>query len=329
MTRVEPIPYSEPLPRPVIEPGKIGQYALLLVGVFACATSVLMLKASTSPPMVVAGMRLLIAAVVLSPAMIVQMTWPVFVHRSTKYAEIPSLRQLARSIPGAAFLAVHFITWAMGARMTNAANASLIVNLNPIALPVLMWLINRERVNRGEVIGTSVAMIGVLALMGQGYHLRDGSLAGDLMCFGSMLLFCLYICFGRYAGRGQKLWVYLVPMYAIAGVICLSAAVVSGVGVPRPDFHELLRWIGLALIPTVIGHSIFNHSIKHLRGQTISTINLSQFVFAGVLAYFIFGEVPPAKLYAVAAVIAAGVLIVIRSSHAANKVPTAILEPAE
>lgn len=327
MTDSAAIAAIEPAPPPRVKSVWLAQIALLLFGVFTLSTSVLMLKKSTSPPMVVAGMRLLIAAVLLTPVMIVQMIWPVFVHRSTKYAAIPTLKQLAWTVPGAIFLAVHFITWTMGARMTNAANASLIVNLAPVALPLLMWIINGERITRGEIVGTCIAMGGVLALMGQGYRLRDGSVYGDAMCFGSMLLFCFYVCFGRYAGRGQKLWVYLVPMYGLAGVICLVAAAIAGFSLKPANSTELMLWIGLALIPTVVGHSIFNYSIKHLRGQTVTTINLSQFVFAGVLAYFIFGEVPPTKLYVVSVVIAAGVVIVVRSGRAA-KVELAV-EPGE
>ena len=287
--------------------GTTGQYMLLLFGVFCCATSVIMLKKSTSHPMVVAGMRLLIAAAALSPLLLMEI-------RQKRTLEMISGKQLLRSVPGAIFLAVHFITWAAGARMTDAANASLIVNLNPIVMPFLMAAVNRERINRGEIIGTLVAMAGVIGLMGQGYKVQDGSFKGDIVCFIAMLLFCAYIAWGRVAGRGRSLWAYLIPMYAMAGGICLAAAVIARVPTPTITPTELFMWLGLGLIPTVLGHSIFNYSVTKLRGQTISIINLSQFVYAGILAFFIFGEVPSPKLYVVAVVIAVGAVIVIRSS---------------
>ena len=51
------------------------------------------------------------------------------------------------------------------------------------------------------------------------------------------------------------------------------------------------------LVPTIIGHSILNYSMKHLRGQVVSILNVLQFVSAGIMAYFIRDEVPAATLY--------------------------------
>ncbi len=284
-----------------------GHYALLLFGVFACSTSALFLKKCESAPIVVAGARLLIAAVALSPVM-----W-INVRRSTD-PDVLAPRRLAKAIPGAVVLSAHFILWAMGAKMTDAANATLVVNLNPIFLPFLMYFVNHERINRGEIIGTLIAMIGVIALMGQGYHANDGSFHGDVICFIAMILFCFYLAFGRSAGTGQNLWVYLVPLYGMSGIICLVAAVIVRAPMPVWSKQEMLMWLGLGFVPTIIGHSIFNHAVKHLRGQTIGIINLSQFVYSGVMAFFLFGEKPTYKLFLVAAVIAAGAVIVIRSS---------------
>ncbi len=287
--------------------GTAGQYLLLNLGVFACATSVLFLKAATTHPMIVSSMRLLIAAAVLSPLMVRDMI-------RSKLAGPMLAREFYRALPAAILLAVHMMLWSAGARMTPAAHATLIVNLSPVALPFVMFLVNRERINQKEIIGTTIAMSGVIALMGQGIRLNDGSFHGDIICFVSMLIFCFYLALGRRAGAGRSLWMYVVPVYGFAGLICLATAFAVRLPWPVVTQPEVLRWIGLGLVPTVIGHSIFNHSIKHLRGQTVSTINLSQVIYAGVLAYVIFGEIPPIRLYVMAAVIAVGVLIVIRAS---------------
>jgi len=122
-------------------------FFMLLVGVFACSTSALFLKKCESAPIVVAGARLLIAAIALAPVM-----W-LNVRRSDD-PQVISPRRLARAIPGAIMLSTHFILWAMGAKMTDAANATLVVNLNPIFLPFLMYFVNHERINRGEDISS-------------------------------------------------------------------------------------------------------------------------------------------------------------------------------
>ena len=55
-------------------------------------------------------------------------------------------------------LAAHFITWAYGARMTLTAQASLIVNLAPVAIPFFLHWLLRERINCREILGTGLAL---------------------------------------------------------------------------------------------------------------------------------------------------------------------------
>jgi drug/metabolite transporter (DMT)-like permease len=53
-----------------------------------------------------------------------------------------------------------------------------------------------------------------------------------------------------------------------------------------------------------VGHSLINYAMKHFRGQLVSIINMGQFVFAGIMAYFLFAEVPAPSFY-----VASGMLI--------------------
>jgi drug/metabolite transporter (DMT)-like permease len=72
----------------------------------------------------------------------------------------------------------------------------------------------------------------------------------------------------------------------------------------------------LALVPTVCGHSLLNAAMRRIRGQIVSLFNVSQFVFAGLLGYLLFGEIPKALFYAASAIVVAGVSIVVFSMPA-------------
>jgi drug/metabolite transporter (DMT)-like permease len=78
--------------------------------------------------------------------------------------------------------------------------------------------------------------------------------------------------------------------------------------------REWALMIGLAAIPTVCGHSLLNSAMRRIRGQIVSLCNSSQFLFAGVMGYLIFGEVPRAIFYAASAIVLAGVAIVVFSA---------------
>jgi drug/metabolite transporter (DMT)-like permease len=61
----------------------------------------------------------------------------------------------------------------------------------------------------------------------------------------------------------------------------------------------------------VLGHSLLNRSMQHFRGQLVTLVNMSQFVFAGVMAYFLFGEVPAITFFVASGLVIASVWIVI------------------
>lgn len=279
-------------------------YLLLLLGIVSCSTAVIFIKMSTVNPFLLAGYRTLFAAILLSP---------LFIRQLRSRPDAFSWRHIARAVFPAAALSFHFITWNIGARSTNASNATLIVNMAPVVMPFLLFFLMREVVNRREILGTLLAVTGMFLLAGGDYALNRENLTGDLTCFISMLLFALYLALGRLNRDFPGIWLYLVPVYGLTGLICFAAA-----GVVTNPFQvyagrEYLILLALVLVPTIIGHSCLNYALKHLRGQVVSICNLSQVLFASVMALLLFGEVPAPVFYLAAALIVGGATIAIRA----------------
>lgn len=277
---------------------------LLATGVFACSTAVILIKASTVHPAVLSAWRLLIAAAILAPF---------FFYARRRERERFDWRSLRPSILPAALLALHFISWTAGARLTMAANATLIVNMVPLVMPFLLFFLLREGVNRVELAGTAVALAGVAVLVWGDYRLEPENLAGDLVCFVSMVLFALYLAYGRLNRGISSLWLYVVPLYAIAGIVCLVLSLPFANPFKLLPPREVLLLLGLGAIPTVLGHSLLNFSLKHIGGQAVSVCNLGQFLFAGTLAWWIFREAPHLPFYPAALLVVAGAILVVRA----------------
>jgi drug/metabolite transporter (DMT)-like permease len=131
-----------------------------------------------------------------------------------------------------------------------------------------------------------------------------------LICFGSMLFFALYLTLGRRNRHLPSIWLYVVPLYAVAGALCLLVALTRGgfAVFAQLDERELGFVLALAVIPTIIGHSLLNLSLKRLSGATVSVCNLAQFLFAGALAWALFGELPKPAFWPASALIVAGAL---------------------
>lgn len=275
--------------------------ALLLLGVFCCSTSALMIRAGELHPAVLSAYRLLAAALLLSP---------LYISALRRHPEQRWLLHFkTASLPGVV-LSLHFISWAAGATMAPVANASLIVNMVPIAVPFGLFLALGERVTRREVVGTVIALAGVAWLAAS--DLEAGHLLGDAVCFGSMLLFSVYLILGRLRGGAPSLWLYVVPLYAIAGACSLLIAAFVAAPFALYPARSYGWALALALVPTILGHSILNLSMRRLSGPVVSVCNVSQFLFAGALAWILLGEAPRASFYGASALVVVGAVVVIR-----------------
>jgi len=283
----------------------LARYLPLLLGVFACSTSAVLIRMSTTNPFVLTAMRLAIASILLAPLLRIE---------SRRHGAAFTRDHLRRTRLPALVLAVHMISWTLGARMTAVAQSSLIVNLVPIAVPFFLFWFASERINRAEVAGTVLAIVGLLLLSARDALTAGGSLAGDAVCFLSMLLFGLYLAMGRRNRDFPSIWLYVIPVYGQAAVICL---VVALPWIRTFEFGSGREWAimaALAAIPTICGHSLLNLSMRRIRGQIVSLFNSSQFLFAGVMGYLLFGEVPSTVFYVASAIVAAGVAIVVLSA---------------
>ena len=197
--------------------------------------------------------------------------------------------------------------------MTAVAQATLIVNLVPIALPFFLFWLVRERINAAELAGTALAVVGLATLSVKDVLQGGGSLAGDSVCLLSMLLFALYLALGRRNRDFPSIWLYVIPVYAQASLVCLIVALPRIHTFAFASAQEWALMVGLAAIPTVCGHSLLNAAMRRIRGQIVSLCNVSQFVFAGILGFLLFGEVPKFLFYAASAIVVAGVAIVVFS----------------
>ncbi|HEY1792454.1 MAG TPA: DMT family transporter [Opitutaceae bacterium] len=280
----------------------LARYILLFLGVFACSTSAIFIRESATDPFVLTAFRLVIASLLLSP---------VFVAELRRHRGAFTAAHLRRTRAPAVVLAFHLMLWTLGARITVVAQATLIVNLVPVALPFFLIPLARERVNRAEVVGTLLAIAGLALLSAKDVLRGGGSAGGDAVCFLSMLLFALYLALGRRNRDFPSIWLYVIPVYAQAAVLCTLVALFR---IPTFAYRSPREWalmFAMGAIPTVCGHSLLNAAMRRIRGQIVSLCNVSQFVFAGVMGFLLFGERPRTLFYLACSVVVAGLVIVV------------------
>ena len=279
---------------------------LLVFGVFVTSTAVIMIKICTVHPVLLAAYRLLIAAAVLSP---------LFVRDLRANRSSYGLSHLRRSLLPGIMLGAHFSSIIYGLRKTSAVNGCLIANMVPIVMPFLLYLFAREKVKLGEWVGTVLAMAGLVVLTGSDYSLSAEGFMGDVICLVSMVLLGCYFALGRRNRDFPTIWLYVVPLYFAAGVLCFLVSLLCRVSpTDIGSTGDIWLILGLGIAPTVVGHSIMNYSMRHLRGQAVSIVNLGQFVFVGVMAFLLWHEAPQWSFYIACPLLVSGALLALRST---------------
>jgi drug/metabolite transporter (DMT)-like permease len=281
--------------------GAAGDIFLLAIGVIAGSTSVIFIKASTVPPVLLSAYRMLTAVTILLPIFIITVRR----HRFRDWTAL--IKKTA--LPGLV-LAIHFVTWIAGSRLTLAANATLIVDMLPVVMPLVVFVVAGERVIRREIVATVVALGGVAFLVVS--DLGVGNMLGNGLCFVSMLLYAVYLSLAKRNNDLPSIWLYVVPVYLAGGLLCLAAG--SAIDLPSLNLtvSELLYILGLAVIPTIIGHTVLNYAMGKLRGQLVAIMSLGEFVFATVMAFVFFREVPSILFLPASGMVVTAALIVLR-----------------
>ncbi|MBS0664427.1 MAG: DMT family transporter [Verrucomicrobia bacterium] len=286
----------------------LWRYVLLTVGVFSTSMSVILIRMSPTQPVVLSALRLLLAGLLLGP---------VFLHEWRRHGPAFTAAHWRCTLAPSVLLALHFSSWSYGARLTGTAQASLIVNLVPVAMPFLLHWLVQERINRVEIVGTVIALGGVALLMLPDALAGGGDLRGNSICFVSMLLVAGYVAYSRKNRDFPSLWLYVVPIYLQSGLLCLLAALPQVRAFGRHGAQEWWLVVALAVGPTILGHTIINHALRHIRGQVVGLFTAAQFIFPTVVAYLFFHEHPVARFYVASLVVISGIALVIFSAPSA------------
>lgn len=255
-------------------------YLFLAAGLLAASQSGNIIRLGEAHPVAIAAWRLLIAAVLMLPLC------------GGRMRGLSRLGKLDRAllVLSGIFLATHFFTWIAAVQMTTVANAAVFFSINPVLAALGAWIIFKERVGWRLAAAVGLGFLGVLAIGLDDFEISREHLQGDLWAVVCAVLFAGYFLIGRRLRRALDTGVYVASVYGIAALlsfVCLLALQLPVVGY---DQRTWLCFVLMALVPTLIGHTSYNYALKYLQVGWIALATLSEPVFAGIVAFFAWGE---------------------------------------
>jgi drug/metabolite transporter (DMT)-like permease len=223
-------------------------------------------------------------------------------------------RDLLLVVVSGGALSLHFATFILAVKVTTVANATFLVNTSPIMLAVMSPLLIKERTTSREWLAVVVAMSGILLVANAGNGFRTFG-PGDFAALASAFLVAAYSLIGRHMRtRGVNTATYTAYVYGAATVFSLAlvGAAPSQTFIAY-DAQNLWAIIGLGIVPTMLGHSLYNYSLGSVKAVTANIFPLLEPIIASLFAVVLFGEIPTVIQSAGYSLILVGVVIVATS----------------
>jgi drug/metabolite transporter (DMT)-like permease len=120
------------------------------------------------------------------------------------------------------------------------------------------------------------------------------TLAGNLLCLGSTLVFVLYLLASQRAASSVPHHVYLPLVYLWGGLLTLPLAVLRGALATAPwgDLQAWLWLLALAAVPTIVGHGSLMYGVRFYSPLVVSFFTLFEPPGATLFAYLLLAEAP-------------------------------------
>jgi drug/metabolite transporter (DMT)-like permease len=218
-----------------------------------------------------------------------------------------SFRQGLTPLAGV-LLGLHFWVWIASLEWLTIARSVLLVSTQPAWAALLgLWFL-RERVRLQGWIGIGLALVG--AAVAAGGLQAPGR--GDLYALAGAVLAAGYMVVGRRERSRLEIVPFLVRVYGWASLTLLVALTATRTALLPPRASDLWLYVFLAVVPTGIGHSLYNYALGHLPAYAVATAITAEPLGASLLAFALFGEIPEPTTWIAAPLVVAGIWLVVR-----------------
>ncbi len=270
----------QPEIQPRISP-KFPPYLALVLGVIFISTSAILVRWSQAPAAVIAFYRLLFTLLMMAPFWAVAKKWDV--------SGITRREWLLMGLSGV-MLAFHFIFWFISLEMTSVASSVVLVTLSPLFTFVGARIFFQEKAPAKALLGGAMAMGGGMIIGWGDFAYGMQAVIGDLLALLAALLVAVYWMIGQFMRKVTDSFTYTSIVYGMSALTLFIYMLLSGESFAPYPAMEWLLFIALAIFPTLLGHSVFNWSLKWVSASAVSVSVLGEAAGASILACFLLGE---------------------------------------
>ncbi|GEN83343.1 membrane protein [Sporosarcina luteola] len=285
-----------------MEKPAVHPYIPIIVGVISVALSAIFVKLATADAGVIAFYRMLFTVILMLPLFLVKYRKEVFLLTKKDW--------IFSTIAGV-FLAFHFILWFESLNYTSVASSTVLVTLQPIFAFVGTYFFFKEKLSFKTILSAVIAIAGSIIISWSDFQLSGTAFFGDMLALAACALITAYLLFGQEVRKRLSLITYTFLLYSISTVTLFFYVLIKGESFGPYSTSNWFWFFMLALIPNLLGHSLFNWAVKWVSTNVISIAILFEPVGASVLAFYILHEKLSVAQITGGIVVIAGILLFI------------------
>lgn len=253
-------------------------YGLLGIGVVIISFSGILIKLSTAPPLIIAFYRMFFSSIILTPFFF------------SRYRNSVGLFLDYRPAIVGLLLSFHFILWITAFEYTNVANAVIFIALQPLFTLILEMIFARDDLRKGIVSGVLFALVGSIIISIGDISYLFSKIWGDLLAIAAAFMAASYLFVGRSLREEVEYFPYIYVVYTYTALILGLFVFIFDIPLSGYGRYNFLYFLGLAVGPTLIGHSSFNYSVRFLPTTIVSLAILGEPIMTTIFAWFLLGE---------------------------------------
>ena len=207
-------------------------------------------------------------------------------------------------------IAAHFFLYIASLSFTSVAHSLALVYTAPLFIAVLSWLVLGERLRPRQWGGVALGVAGTGVLAGFEPNITPRMLLGDALAIGSAITFAIYSVIGRSQRDRHTLFEYAAGVYGWGALWLLPLALWQA-QFSRYSPGAALAIFGLGVGPLGTGHTLYNAALRRVPATYVNLIATLEVVGGVLLGALLLGELPSAVALAGAAIVLAGILLVV------------------
>ncbi|WP_025782943.1 DMT family transporter [Sporosarcina sp. D27] len=253
----------------------------IIIGVISVALSAIFVKLVSSEAGVTAFYRMFFSVLLMLP---------IFLLKYRKEITLLKKRDWIFSTLAGVFLAFHFIFWFESLNYTSVASSTVLVTLQPIFAFAGTYFFFKERLSIKTILSAVVAISGSVIISFGDFQLGGTAFYGDILALIGCALITGNLLLGQDVRQRLSLITYTFVVYSISSITLFFYVLIKGESFGPYPQSDWMWFMLLALIPNLLGHTLFNWAIRWVSTNAISIAILFEPVGASILAYYIFDE---------------------------------------